>query len=206
MENKIVLKGIIKNIQPSHTINDIEYDKANLIVKRDTGKEDILDLKFKRFSNVYKDDQEIELVGNIRSYSRQLSDGKNKVDIYVFTYFDRPDDLDKEVVNAFELSGRICKIEELRQTTTGKHNIHFILANNIKTEVKAQKLNNYLPCVAWGKLAKETSKFSVNDAVRITGEFHSREYKKTLENGEVEFKIAHELLISSIEKINEEQL
>ena len=48
--NKIILKGIIKNIQPSHTIKDIEYNKADIIVNRNDGKEDILSLKFKKFT------------------------------------------------------------------------------------------------------------------------------------------------------------
>ena len=201
--NQVILKGFLKNIQPSHTINDVEYDKANLIVKRDSGKEDVINLKFKKFSNPYKEEQEIEIIGNVRSYSRQLADGRNKVDIYVFTYFDRPDNLEVDIINQFDIDGRICKIDELRRTAAGKHNIHFILANNIITDIKGQKLNNYLPCVAWGKLAKELTEYHVNDVVKITGELHSREYKKTLENGEVIFKMAHELVISTIGKINE---
>ena len=34
--------------------------------------------------------QEIEFIGNVRSYSQHIDDNKNKVDIYVFTYFDKP--------------------------------------------------------------------------------------------------------------------
>ena len=39
--NKIQLSGIIKDIKYSHNIQDIEYYKANLLVPRDNGKEDI---------------------------------------------------------------------------------------------------------------------------------------------------------------------
>ena len=35
--NNIILKGVIRNIEYSHTINETEYDKADLIVKRDDG-------------------------------------------------------------------------------------------------------------------------------------------------------------------------
>lgn len=200
--NQIILKGFLRDIQPSHIINDIEYDKANFVVPRANGKEDIINLKFKKFSNPYRENQEIEIVGNIRSYSRQLADGKNKVDIYVFTYFDRPSS-EVEIINQFEVDGRICKIDELRKTESGKHNVHFILANNIITDLKGQKLNNYLPCVGWGKMAKELTTYQVNDHVKIKGELHSREYKKQLENGDIVFKIAHELVISEIEKLDE---
>ena len=49
--NTIILSGIIKNIQFSHKIDDIEYYKANLLVTRENGKEDLINLKFKKFSN-----------------------------------------------------------------------------------------------------------------------------------------------------------
>ena len=109
--NKINVKGILKNIQPSHTINDIEYDKADLVVTRKDGKEDILNIRFKKFSNPYKDNQEVSIIGNVRSYSQHLDNGKNKVELYIFTYFD-PAELnedDTEIINKFEIDGRIKK-------------------------------------------------------------------------------------------------
>ena len=52
---------------------------------------------------------------------------KNKVDLYVFTYFDTPelDTNDQEVINEFELDGRICKIDTLRTTSDGKTEYSF---------------------------------------------------------------------------------
>lgn len=199
--NEIKLKGIIRDIQPSHKIKEVDYDKANIVVKRKDGKEDTLNLRFKKFSNVYTEDAEIELSGNVRSYSRQLENGKNKVDIYVFTYFDKPDldENDQEVLNGFDIDGRICKIDEIRATSKGKQNIHFVLANNLVIEDTNQKLNSYLPCVAWGKIARDIAKLSINDKIRIKGELHSREYTKVLEDGSIEIRVAHELLVSSFE-------
>lgn len=204
--NTIILKGFIRNIQPSHKIKDIEYDKADLIVRRNDGKEDVLNLRFKKFSNVYKEDQEIELVGNIRSYSHAVEGGKNKVDIYVFTYFDIPDEeeVGNNPNNYFTVSGRICKIDEIRTTQNGKQNIHFLLANNLVFESSNQKLNSYLPCIAWGKIAKEIAKYSVNGRVTIKGELHSRNYKKQISEDEFELRVAHELLVTSITKDEEE--
>ena len=131
--NKINVKGLIRNIQPSHVIKDIEYNKADLIVTRKDGKEDVLNLRFKKFSNPYKDNQEISILGNVRSYSKQLENGKNKVELYIFTYFDNGelDENDQEILNEFIIDGRICKIDELRSTKDGKSNIHFVIANNL---------------------------------------------------------------------------
>lgn len=193
--NKITLRGVFTNVKPSHKIKDIEYDQANLLVPRKDGKEDIVSLKFKKFSNKYNENTEIELTGNIRSYSRKLDNGKNKVSLYVFTYFDVPED---DTVNNVKIDGRICKIEPVRKTVNGKTNIHFILANNLVTDSE-QKLNSYIPCIAWGKLAKELSLLSVNTLLEIEGELHSREYKKKINEEEFEIRVAHELVVTSFE-------
>lgn len=197
--NNIQLKGLIRNIQPSHTIKNIEYDQADIISTRENGKEDIITIKFKRFSNKYKEGDLVELTGNIRSYSQKLSNGKNKVSLYVFTYFDLPED---SITNHFDLDGRICKTEDVRFTKDGKQNIHLILANNLMLEESNQKLNSYLPCIAWNRVAQELSKLNVNDKIQIHGELHSREYKKMINKTEFEFRVAHELLIKSFEVID----
>lgn len=197
--NKQILKGLIRNIQPSHKIQDIEYDQADLIVRRSDGKDDIITIKFKKYSNKYKEGDLVELTGNIRSYSQKLKNGKNKVNLYVFTYFDIPDENE---TNHFELDGRICKTGELRITKDGKPNIHFILANNLIIEETGQKLNSYLPCIAWGNLARKLSELKVNDKIKVCGEFHSREYKKAINSEEFEFRVAHELVIQQYEVLN----
>ena len=201
--NNINLKGIIKNIEPSHVIQGIEFSKANLIVKRSDGKEDVLNIRFKKFSNPYEDNQEVTLCGNVRSYSSRLDDGKNKVDLYIFTYFDQPElnSEDQEDINQVTLDGRICKIESLRVTKNGKHNIHLILANNLIVSDGKKKLNSYVPCIAWGNEAIELSKLPINTKLMLEGELHSREYKKNLPDGTFEFRVAHECVIKSFSVI-----
>ena len=190
--NKVVLQGIIKDIQYSHTVQDIEYDKASLIVKRDNGKEDLINLKFKKFSNPYKDGDEVALVGNVRTYTQRVGD-KSKVEIYVFTYFDIPEE---NVNNATELVGRICKSNGLRKTQAGKDVIDFILANNLITDT--QSLNCYIPCVAWGKLAKDISKMDIGTELHIQGQLQSREYRKKISEEDFEIKVAHEVNINTL--------
>lgn len=199
--NDIRLKGILTNIQPSHTIQAIEFNRANLIVRRTDGKEDVVNLRFKKFSNPYTENQEVSLSGNIRSYSSRLEDGKNKVELYVFTYFDHPElnEFDQEEHNRVDIDGRICKIDPLNTTRNGKHNIHFILANNLIVSEGSKKLNSYIPCIAWGKEAEELSKLTVNTKLKVVGELHSREYKKNLPDGSFEFRIAHECVVKSFE-------
>lgn len=200
--NEIRLKGYLRDIKHSHNISDIEYDKANLIVPRENGIEDVINLRFKKFANFYKENQEIELIGNVRSYSQKVCDGKNKVDIYVFTYFDTPEN-ELTVNNDFVADGRICKLDKPRTIKSGKNNIHFILANNLEFGNNGQKLNSYLPCIAWGKLVKQIKDMNVNDKVRIHGKLQSREYKKYYSENEFDIKVAHEVYVDSIELIND---
>ena len=117
-----------------------------------------------------------------------------KTDIFVFTYFDVPtaDDDGNIPVNQFEIQGRICKIDPIQKKKNGKHNIHFILANNIHSGDGKQKINNYIPIVCWGNLAKEVQNYHVSDVLTVRGQLHSRTYKKVHEDGEVEILMAHE--------------
>lgn len=203
--NEVILKGIIRDITSSHVINNVEYDQANLITTRHDGKEDILSLKFKKFSNIYKEGDEIELTGNIRSYSQKIDENKNKVSLYVFTYFDLPStDIENfaDITNEVILDGRICKIDSLRITQNGKANLHFVIANNIISSDGSQKLNNYIPCVVWGRLAYKLQDLAISTKVQVRGELHSRTYKKTLENGELDIRTAHELVIQDLEVLD----
>lgn len=197
--NDIVLSGLLKNIRPSHIIEGVTFDKAQLIVPRENGHEDVINLRFKSFSNPYKENDEIQIKGNVRSYSYKVDEDKNRVIIYVFTYFDKPEN--DEIINEVHIDGRICKINELRTTQSGKHNIHFILANNLHSMDNSKRLNSYIPCIAWGNVAKEIQNYPVNTQLNVIGQLHSREHKKKLNNGDIEIRVAHELLVTSFEVI-----
>lgn len=194
--NNVILVGQLTDIQESHTIADTKFYKANIIVPNSNGYESILPLKFKQFSNIYKEGDVVSILGNIRSYSTKISDTKNKVELYCFTYFDKPKE--SGVKNKFIIDGVICKKEGLVVLPSGKEIIHFIVKNTIQSGFS--KLNSYLPCVAWGQVAKYVDGLSLHDEISISGEFRSREYKKYLDESKKEFEIrvAHELLVTNI--------
>lgn len=195
--NNIKLTGILKNIKDSHKIGNVEYCKANIITTREQdGKDDILTVCFKKFSNPYKDGDKVSFEGNIRSYSYK-QEGRNKVDVYVFTYFDIPEEQENEKSNNAVVDGRICRMDEMHITRSGKNCLHFILANNLTSG--EHKLNSYIPCVAWGQVARDIEKLGVSSIITIYGELHSREFKKTLDNGEIEIRVAHELSVDDFQ-------
>ena len=195
--NKISLRGYLRDIQYSHNIGNIEYEQANLICPNSFGGEDdIISLKYKKYSNKYKEGDFIELEGNLRSYSTSIN-GKNSVQIYVFTYFDFPEVIS---LNNTHIDGRICKIENVKTTKYGKEYLHFTLANNIFTN-NNKKINNYIPCTCYDDIAQEFSKLSVNTKLDIFGEFHSHCYKKYVTENEFEYRIAHELTVKNYQII-----
>lgn len=200
--NKIILKGTIKNIQYSHNINDIEFYKADLITKPRNGIEYSIPIKFKRFCNKYSDEQNVELVGNLRSYSFK-ENNKNHVSLYVFTYQDNLDnELDElqEQTNYFKIDGRICKKDFLKINNKGKCSISFILANNLSINNDENRLNSYLPCISFGKTAKHLNILSVGDKITIEGYIRSREYRKKISDDNYEIRVAHELVVTSIKE------
>ena len=194
--NEVTLQGYIRDIEFSHDIGNVEYGKANLICPGQNGKEDdIISLRYKKFSNRYKEGDLIELRGNIRSYSQRL-ENKNKVEIYVFTYFDIPGELKK---NEIIIDGNICKMGKLSVSKYGKRYIHFTLANNIFTP-GGKKLNNYIPCTVYDELAEQIEQeYDVKDHINIIGSLHSHTYKKHLLDNSIEYRIAHEVVVKECE-------
>lgn len=189
--NSITLRGIIKDIAYSHSINSMDFYKATLLVQDSS---DMVPLRFKN-KCPYQEGDYIELEGNIRSYTEKLENGRNKVNIYVFTYFNLPKNTE---TNYFELDGRVCKLDKIRSTKTGGQHMHLILANNIYGMGKGQKLNNYIPIVGYDDLAKQLSKCEISDKIKITGKFHSRPYIKSNDKAQIEY-VAYEGIINSFE-------
>ena len=191
--NNIAIKGYLRDIEFSHDVGGIEYNKAKIICPGINSKDDDLFLiRFKKYCNKYKEGDFIELKGNLRSYSLK-ENNKSSVQIYVFTYFDLPE----LPCGNVEIDGRICKIGELNTTRAGKKYIHFTLANNIFTS--SNKINSYIPCTAYDELAEEISKLNVSDFVLLHGEFHSHTYKRKIDK---EIMLAHEVVVKEYELKN----
>ncbi len=145
-------------------------------------------------------------MGVIRSYSEKV-EGRNKVNIYVATDFSplTDDGFDSNVQlfpSSAIVDGHICYLEPIRTLSSGKCNIHFILANNISSN-DDNRYSAYIPCIAWGNLAKKIASHKVGDNLVINdGELRSREYIKHLDDMD-EFRVCHELYIKSYRDIVE---
>jgi single-stranded DNA-binding protein len=74
-------------------------------------------------------------------------------------------------------------------TQSGRRVCSFILAVN-----RNYGKTDYLPCVAWGRIATYILKIGIGSSIGITGRFQSREYTK---ENVPEVKTAYEVSISS---------
>ena len=98
-------------------------------------------------------------------------------------------------VNVIMLNGYLCKPPVYRTTPFGREITDILLAVN-----RMHNKSDYIPCIIWGKSAREASLFSVGDRITVFGRIQSREYRKKLENGETALKTAFEVSVNKMEK------
>lgn len=98
--------------------------------------------------------------------------------------------------NYISLSGYICKKPNLRTTPSGKQIVDVLIACNYGKDRSA-----YIPCIAWGRRARQISKLNVGDYTNVEGRFQSRSYTKIIDGISYD-KVAYEL---QIEKIKEKE-
>jgi single-stranded DNA-binding protein len=59
--------------------------------------------------------------------------------------------------------------------------------------------SDYIPCIAWGRNANFADRLWVGTKIYIEGRLQSREYKKKLEDNNVEMRKAFEVSILKLE-------
>ncbi len=141
-----------------------------------------------------------EVHGQFRSYNNYSGVG-NKLMLVLFAkeIFQKDEEIcGDDKPNSLFLSGYICKEPVYRTTPFGREITDILVAVN-----RSYGKSDYIPCIAWGRNAKYTSKLSVGDHVEIWGRMQSREYHKKLENDEIVIKKAYEISISKINVVDE---
>jgi len=139
--------------------------------------------------------------GQIRSYNNYVeSEGRSRLVLTIFVKdfeiinLDDSDDQFNDNPNDVYLNGYICKPPVFRTTPFGREIADILIAVN-----RSYNKSDYIPCIAWGRNARFSSKLSVGDNIRIWGRMQSRAYQKKLDNGEILEKIAYEVSVSKLE-------
>jgi len=177
----------------SHTNHEVDYFLFPLEVERLSGTVDRLNVVAPRGllerCPVYEG-EEYRLSGEVRSFNNRSGVGPR----LVITFFARElDSAQGDHANSLELTGVLCKAPVVRRTPLGREICDLLLAVN-----RRYGRSDYLPCIAWGSLARSCGELAVGDTVHMTGRLQSRKYRK-VEDGQETERTAFEVSVMTLE-------
>lgn len=164
----------------SHRSRGVDYYVFPLVTRRLSGAAD-------RVSIIVSEDlartipapgQRLSLTGELRSFTNRSGEG-NRLQLYIYAQELGPGEgADR---NSVLLSGVICRAPVWRRTPMGREICDLMLA-----VTRRYGRTDYLPCIAWGRTAREASLWEQGRPVRLTGRFQSRNYIKVTEAGSLQ--------------------
>ena len=172
----------------SHANHGEEFCRFFLSVQRLSGQADLLPVVVSRRTlteNPVQVGDTVTVQGQLRSFNNKSGVGAR----LVIDLFARSVTAGGEYCNHIELSGTVCKAPTLRRTPLGREICDVILAVN-----RRYGRADYLPCISWGAIARETAALTVGSPMALVGRLQSRTYSKALEGG-CEARIAYEVSV-----------
>ena len=181
----------------SHINHGESFYRFPLSVERLSGQEDRLPVILPRplleAHPVHTGDV-LTLTGQLRSFNNRSGQGPRLV-VSVFAQTLQPGG--EGPVNRIRLSGVLCKPPTLRCTPVGREICDIILAVN-----RRYGRADYLPLIAWGTVARQTSILAVGARLTVEGRIQSRTYTKNLETGPQE-RVAYEVSVMRPAELSE---
>ena len=181
----------------SHINHGESFYRFPLSVERLSGQEDRLPVILPRplleAHPVHTGDV-LTLTGQLRSFNNRSGQGPRLV-VSVFAQTLQPGG--EGPVNRIRLSGVLCKPPTLRCTPLGREICDIILAVN-----RRYGRADYLPLIAWGTVARQTSILAVGARLTVEGRIQSRTYTKNLETGPQE-RVAYEVSVMRPAELSE---
>ncbi|WP_180964027.1 single-stranded DNA-binding protein [Haloimpatiens massiliensis] len=202
MNNKIYLEGTMANqLEFSHEMYGEGFYNFILEVPRLSNSKDILNITVSErliTGMNLEPGSELCVEGQLRSYNKYV-DGSNRLILTVFARDVRYCLEKSKNPNIIFLDGYICKNPVYRLTPFGREISDMLLAVN-----RPYNKSDYIPTIAWGRNSRFCKTLEVGDNIRIWGRLQSREYQKKLSENKVINKVAYEVSISKMEKVNSE--
>ena len=199
-ENHIILHGHVEGEPvPSHMNHGESYYIFPLLSCRLSGAGDRLNLVVSEellHQTPLKQGDEVTVWGEVRSFNNKTGIGSRLV-ITVFVKELRMEPGEDE--NKLAVAGSLCKVPVYRRTPLGRDICDLMLAVN-----RRYGRTDYLPCIAWGVLARQCGELNVGDAIALEGRLQSRIYTKRI-GEEVQERTAFEISIMSMDLLCEPQ-
>ena len=177
MENQIILRGnLVELPQFSHENHHKRFYRFTLCVPRLSGAEDLLPvIASEQVLNEMdlSGGSMLRVEGQIRTHNVR-ENGVRRLLIFVFASSVTAEE--GEPINDVLLQGALCRDASYRRTPLGREICDVMLAVS-----RAFHRADYVPCILWGRLAKETALMQTGDVLSISGRLQSRVYTKLTE-------------------------
>lgn len=204
LNNKIYLEGkVVEGLEFSHEMYGEGFYMFRLEVSRLSDVSDVLNVTISERLLAGMDlkvGDDVLVEGQLRSYNKFV-DGANRL---ILTVFARNIDYCIERSknpNEIFLNGYICKEPVYRTTPFGREIADLLLAVN-----RPYNKSDYIPNISWGRNARFCKTLKVGDNIRVWGRLQSREYQKRISEDDVITKVAYEVSISKMERVEDSEL
>lgn len=186
--NTVTLRGSLQALpQLSHENHGKRFYRFCLEVPRLSGAVDILPvIAEETILNTIDPTagEMITVVGQIRSHNNREAGIRR---LLIFVYAGVLIVEDGPPINDVTLCGPLCKEPVYRRTPLGREICDIMLA-----VPRAFHRADYLPCILWGRTAREVANCHVRDQITVCGRLQSRIYTKLTDDGPVE-RTAYEI-------------
>ena len=199
-ENQITLRGSLLDLpQFSHENHRKRFYRFTLCVPRLSGTEDLLPVIASEQVLQAMDlsgGSMIRIEGQIRTHNVR-ENGIRRLLIFVFASSVTAEE--GEPINDVLLQGPLCRDASYRHTPLGREICDVMLA-----VPRAFRRADYLPCILWGRIAKEAAGLQTGQVLRIGGRLQSRVYTKQTDAGREE-RTAYEISALTAQQIPAEE-
>ena len=137
----------------------------------------------------------LTVTGQIRSHNRRSESARH---LLVFVFASGIVVEDGEPINDVIIEGPLCREPTYRRTPLGREICDAMLA-----VPRAFHRADYLPCILWGRIAKEVAECRTSDRIRIIGRLQSRIYTKLTDEGPIQ-RVAYEISALSADVLSDE--
>lgn len=185
--NEVLLEGTALEAPVlSHENHGTRFYRFPLEVPRLSGTPDILPVLLPEpLLDTVHTEAPLRVQGQLRSFNNRSGVG-NRLVLTVYAQAIQPGT--GEPCNRILLSGALCKPPIFRRTPLGRSICDLMLAVS-----RRYGRADYLPVIAWGQLAVRAARLQVGDPLSLEGRVQSRAYRKVLEDGSIQDRVAYEV-------------
>ena len=185
--NAVLLEGTALEAPVlSHENHGTRFYRFPLEVPRLSGTPDTLPVLLPEpLLDTVQTEAPLRVQGQLRSFNNRSGVG-NRLVLTVYAQAIQPGT--GEPCNRILLSGALCKPPIFRRTPLGRSICDLMLAVS-----RRYGRADYLPVIAWGQLAVRAARLQVGDPLSLEGRVQSRAYRKVLEDGSIQDRVAYEV-------------